>query len=80
LFTCVPQKNWRARLVYAMQLGLGLLELGVAFMFLGQLEQAEIALTEAMEIFRELDQSPRVLSCLHNLAIIQMEMGNLTLP
>jgi tetratricopeptide (TPR) repeat protein len=52
------------------------LELGVAFMFLGQLEQAEMALTEAMEIFRELGQHPRVLSCLHNLAIIQMESGN----
>jgi tetratricopeptide (TPR) repeat protein len=53
------------------------LELGVAFMFLGQLEQAESTLTESMEIFRELDQHPRVLSCLHNLAIIQMSTGNL---
>jgi len=53
------------------------LELGVAFMFLGQNEQAESTLTEAMEIFRELNQSPRVLSCLHNLAIIQMANGNL---
>jgi len=51
-------------------------ELGVAFMYLGQLEQAEMILTEAMEIFRELGQYPRVLSCLHNLAIIQMETGN----
>lgn len=53
------------------------LELGVAFMFIGQNEQAESALTEALEIFRELNQSPRVLSCLHNLAIIQMANGNL---
>ena len=51
-------------------------ELGVAFTSLGRLEQAEAVLTEAMEIFRELDQYPRVLSCLHNLAIIQMETGN----
>lgn len=53
------------------------LELGVAFIFLGQLEQAESTLTEALEIFRELNQHPRVLSCLHNLAIIQMATGNL---
>jgi predicted ATPase len=53
------------------------LELGVAFMFIGQNEHAESALTEAMEIFQELNQSPRVLSCLHNLAIIQMATGNL---
>ncbi len=52
------------------------LELGVAFTSLGQLEQAELVLTEAMEIFRELGQFPRVLSCLHNLAIIQMAIGN----
>jgi predicted ATPase len=52
------------------------LELGVAFICLGQLEQAESVLNESMEIFRELDQPPRVLSCLHNLAIIQMESGN----
>lgn len=44
-------------------------------MFLGQLAQAGSILTESMEIFRELNQSPRVLSCLHNLAIIQLEMG-----
>ena len=52
------------------------LELGVALTSLGRLEQAEMILTEAMEIFCELDQHPRVLSCLHNLAIIQMESGN----
>ncbi|MBN1453009.1 MAG: AAA family ATPase [Anaerolineales bacterium] len=57
------------------QLAWAKLELGVAFIFLGQLEQAESILTESMEIFRELDQYPRVLSCLHNLAIIQMEIG-----
>ncbi len=58
------------------QLALVRLELGVAFTFIGRLEQAEWILTEAMETFRELDQHPRVLSCLHNLAIIQMESGN----
>lgn len=52
------------------------LELGVAFTSLGQLEQAEMILTEALGIFRELNQYPSVLSCLHNLAIIQMETGN----
>jgi DNA-binding SARP family transcriptional activator/tetratricopeptide (TPR) repeat protein len=52
------------------------LELGVAFISLGQLEQAGTNLMEAMGIFRELDQHPRVLSCLHNLAIIQLETGN----
>ncbi len=52
------------------------LELGVAFKSLGQLEQAEAILTESMEIFRELGQHPRVLSCLHNLAIIRMETGH----
>jgi DNA-binding SARP family transcriptional activator/tetratricopeptide (TPR) repeat protein len=52
------------------------LELGVAFTSLGELEQAESVLNESMEIFRELDQPPRVLSCLHNLAILQMESGN----
>jgi tetratricopeptide (TPR) repeat protein len=52
-----------------------LLEIGVALLFLGQLVQAGSILTEAMEIFRELNQSPRVLSCLHNLAIIQLQMG-----
>ena len=57
------------------QLGWVKLELGVAFIFLGQLKQAESILIESMEIFRELDQHPRVLSCLHNLAIIQMETG-----
>jgi DNA-binding SARP family transcriptional activator/tetratricopeptide (TPR) repeat protein len=57
------------------QLAWAKLELGVAFTSLGQLEQAETDLTEAMGIFRELDQHPRVLSCLHNLAIIQMQSG-----
>lgn len=57
------------------ELAMALLEIGVALMFLGQLAQAEPTLTESMEIFRELNQSPRVLSCLHNLAIIQLEMG-----
>jgi DNA-binding SARP family transcriptional activator/tetratricopeptide (TPR) repeat protein len=57
------------------ELGVVLLELGVALMFLGQLSQAGSTLTESMGIFRELNQSPRVLSCLHNLAIIQLEMG-----
>jgi len=33
-------------------------------------------LTEAIELFRDLGQYPRVLSCLHNLAILQMESGN----
>jgi DNA-binding SARP family transcriptional activator/tetratricopeptide (TPR) repeat protein len=51
------------------------LELGVASTSLGQIEQAETILTEAMRIFRELDQHPQVLSCLHNLAIIQMQSG-----
>ncbi|PKN94686.1 MAG: hypothetical protein CVU44_02430 [Chloroflexi bacterium HGW-Chloroflexi-6] len=58
------------------QLALVKLELGVAFISLGQLEQAESALAEAMAIFLDLGQHPRVLSCLHNLAIIQLETGN----
>ena len=57
------------------QLAWAKLELGVAFIFLGQLGDAEAILNESMEIFRELEQHPRVLSCLHNLAIIQMESG-----
>ncbi len=52
------------------------LELGVAFTSLGQLEHAKSVLTESMEIFRELEQPPRVLSCLHNLAIIQIQIGD----
>jgi DNA-binding SARP family transcriptional activator/tetratricopeptide (TPR) repeat protein len=57
------------------QLGLATLELGVAFLGNGQLEQAEAALLESVEIYRELDQRHRVLSGLHNLAIIYMERG-----
>ncbi|MBK9603018.1 MAG: AAA family ATPase [Anaerolineales bacterium] len=57
------------------QLGMAMLELGVAFLWLGQLEQAESLLLEATEIHRELDYRPRVLSSLHNLAIIYMETG-----
>jgi predicted ATPase/DNA-binding SARP family transcriptional activator len=58
------------------QLALVKLELGVAFMCIGQPEQAESSLTESMAIFRELAQPPRVLSCLHNLASIKMDVGN----
>jgi DNA-binding SARP family transcriptional activator/tetratricopeptide (TPR) repeat protein len=58
------------------QLALIKLELGVAFTCLGQPVQAESALAESLAIFLDLDQHPRVLSCLHNLAIIQLEAGN----
>ena len=68
-------EGWARKAGVRDELGVVLLELGVALMFLGQLEQAGSILTESMEIFRELNQSPRVLSCLHNLAIIQLEMG-----
>lgn len=68
-------EGWARKAGVCDELGVVLLDLGVALMFLGQLEQAGPILTESMEIFRELNQSPRVLSCLHNLAIIQLEMG-----
>ncbi len=57
------------------QLGLAKLELGVAYVSSGQLEQAESSLLESVEIYRELNQPPKILSCLHNLAIIHMESG-----
>jgi len=69
-------EGWARRAGVRDELGVVLLDLGVALMFLGQLAQAESILTESIEIFQELNQSPRVLSCLHNLAIIQLEMGN----
>lgn len=68
-------EGWARKAGVRDELATALLEIGVARLFLGQLEQAGSTLTEAMEIFRELDQSPRVLSCLHNLAIIQLQMG-----
>jgi len=68
-------EGWARKAGVCDELGVVLLDLGVALLFLGQLAQAESTLTESMEIFRELNQSPRVLSCLHNLAIIQLEMG-----
>ena len=68
-------EGWARKAGVCDELGVVLLDLGVALMFLGQLAQAGSILTESMEIFRELNQSPRVLSCLHNLAIIQLEMG-----
>ncbi len=69
-------EGWARKAGVRDELAMALLEIGVALMFLGQLAQAGTTLTEAMEIFRELDQSPWVLSCLHNLAIIQLQMGN----
>ncbi|MBE0670897.1 MAG: AAA family ATPase [Anaerolineales bacterium] len=68
-------EGWARKAGVRDELGVVLLELGVALMFLGQLAQARSILTESMEIFRELNQSPRVLSCFHNLAVIQLEMG-----
>lgn len=68
-------EGWARKAGVCDELGVVLLDLGVALLFLGRLAQAELTLTESMEIFRELNQSPRVLSCLHNLAIIQLEMG-----
>jgi len=68
-------EGWARKAGVCDELGVVLLDLGVVLMFLGQLAQAGSILTESMEIFRELNQSPRVLSCLHNLAIIQLEMG-----
>lgn len=68
-------EGWARKAGVCDELGVVLLDLGVVLMFLGQLAQAGSILTESLEIFRELNQSPRVLSCLHNLAIIQLEMG-----
>jgi DNA-binding SARP family transcriptional activator len=68
-------EGWARKAGVRDELGVVLLDLGVALLFFGQLAQARSTLTESMEIFRELNQSPRVLSCLHNLAIIQLEMG-----
>ncbi len=68
-------EGWARKTGVRDELAMALLEIGVALMFLGRLAQAASNLTEAMEIFRELDQSPRVLSCLHNLATIQLQMG-----
>ena len=57
------------------QLGFATLELGVAFLWSGELEQAEQFLLESVAIFRTLNQQHRVLSGLHNLAILHMESG-----
>ncbi len=54
------------------------LEIGVAFMYLGKLDKAEEKLTQSMSIYQDLNVQPRVLSCLHNLAIIRMECGELS--
>ncbi len=54
------------------------LEIGVAFMYLGKLDEAEKKLTQSMSIYQDLNLQPRVLSCLHNLAIIRMEGGELS--
>lgn len=57
------------------QLGFITLELGVASIFSGQTEAAESYLLESMGIYRKLEHRPKVVSCLHNLAIIHMASG-----
>ena len=57
------------------QLGFVTLELGVALISGGQLTQAELCLWESVAIYRELNHQPKLLSGLHNLAIIHMESG-----
>jgi tetratricopeptide (TPR) repeat protein len=56
-------------------LGLALMDLGGLCLSLGQVEQAESVWGEAVELFRELENRPRLQDVLHALGMIQMGMG-----
>lgn len=59
------------------QLALALMNLTSIHMSRGQVERAEMVQTEAIELFRELDDRPKLQDVLHGLGMIHMGSGRL---